>query len=55
MVKNPQEASDDMITTDQSSARLPVTEIQRFCMHDGPGVRTVVLERKIEYIGSSEP
>lgn len=21
---------------------LPVTEIQRFCMHDGPGVRTVV-------------
>ena len=22
--------------------RLPVTEIQRFCMHDGPGVRTVV-------------
>ena len=31
-----------MITTDQSSARLPVTEIQRFCMHDGPGVRTVV-------------
>lgn len=24
------------------SARLPVTEIQRFCMHDGPGVRTVV-------------
>lgn len=24
------------------SARLPVTDIQRFCMHDGPGVRTVV-------------
>ncbi len=23
-------------------AVLPVTEIQRFCMHDGPGVRTVV-------------
>ncbi len=22
--------------------RLPVTDIQRFCMHDGPGVRTVV-------------
>ncbi|MBQ9151799.1 MAG: glycyl-radical enzyme activating protein [Clostridia bacterium] len=22
--------------------RLPVAEIQRFCMHDGPGVRTVV-------------
>ena len=22
--------------------KLPVTEIQRFCMHDGPGVRTVV-------------
>jgi pyruvate formate lyase activating enzyme len=21
---------------------LPVSEIQRFCMHDGPGVRTVV-------------
>ena len=21
---------------------LPVTEIQRFCMHDGPGIRTVV-------------
>lgn len=27
--------NDEMIT-------LPVTEIQRFCMHDGPGVRTVV-------------
>lgn len=24
---------------------LPVTEIQRFCMHDGPGVRTVVFFR----------
>ena len=42
MVKNPQEASDDVTTTDPSAARLPVTEIQRFCMHDGPGVRTVV-------------
>lgn len=42
MVKNPQEASDDVIMTDQPAARLPVTEIQRFCMHDGPGVRTVV-------------
>ena len=42
MVKNPQEASDDVIMTDQTAARLPVTEIQRFCMHDGPGVRTVV-------------
>lgn len=25
--------------------RLPVTEIQRFCMHDGPGVRTVVFTK----------
>lgn len=25
-----------------STLTLPVTEIQRFCMHDGPGVRTVV-------------
>lgn len=24
------------------TAHLPVTEIQRFCMHDGPGVRTTV-------------
>ena len=22
--------------------KIPVTNIQRFCMHDGPGVRTVV-------------
>lgn len=27
---------------DHSDIRLPVAEIQRFCMHDGPGVRTVV-------------
>ena len=31
-----------MTPIDPSSLRLPVTEIQRFCMHDGPGVRTVV-------------
>ncbi len=31
-----------MTPTDPSPLRLPVTEIQRFCMHDGPGVRTVV-------------
>ena len=31
-----------MNPTTPSAARLPVTEIQRFCMHDGPGVRTVV-------------
>lgn len=31
-----------MTPTDSSPLRLPVTEIQRFCMHDGPGVRTVV-------------
>ena len=31
-----------MTHTDYRAARLPVTEIQRFCMHDGPGVRTVV-------------
>ena len=42
MVKNPQEARDDMTNPDHTAARLPVTEIQRFCMHDGPGVRTVV-------------
>ena len=27
---------------EDSSAAFPVAEIQRFCMHDGPGVRTVV-------------
>ena len=42
MVKNPQEARDDMTHPEHTAARLPVTEIQRFCMHDGPGVRTVV-------------
>ena len=42
MVKNPQEVSDDMNTQPNLAPRLPVTEIQRFCMHDGPGVRTVV-------------
>ncbi len=31
-----------MIQTASDSVRLPVTELQRFCMHDGPGVRTVV-------------
>ena len=31
-----------MSPTFNPAARLPVTEIQRFCMHDGPGVRTVV-------------
>ncbi len=25
-----------------ASVTLPVTDVQRFCMHDGPGVRTVV-------------
>jgi pyruvate formate lyase activating enzyme len=42
MVENPQEAGDDMNPITHPSARLPVTELQRFCMHDGPGVRTVV-------------
>lgn len=27
---------------EKQGVRLPVAEIQRFCMHDGPGVRTVV-------------
>ena len=27
---------------DDQRMTLPVAEIQRFCMHDGPGVRTVV-------------
>lgn len=27
---------------DQPNMTLPVAEVQRFCMHDGPGVRTVV-------------
>ncbi len=40
--KKPQEAGDDMDPITHPPARLPVTEIQRFCMHDGPGVRTVV-------------
>ncbi len=33
-----------MSQSDQNAAqlRLPVTELQRHCMHDGPGVRTVV-------------
>lgn len=31
-----------MNSISHSASRLPVTEIQRFCMHDGPGVRTVV-------------
>ncbi len=31
-----------MIPVLSSATVLPVTEIQRFCMHDGPGVRTVV-------------
>lgn len=32
-----------MLTNQEKEAiRLPVTEIQRFCMRDGPGVRTVV-------------
>ena len=31
-----------MNPTTDAQARLPVTDIQRFCMHDGPGVRTVV-------------
>ncbi len=26
----------------EMNRRLPVTDVQRFCMHDGPGVRTVV-------------
>ena len=30
---------------EHTAARLPVTEIQRFCMHDGPGVRTVVFSK----------
>ena len=29
-------------SADRFTETLPVTEIQRFCMHDGPGVRTVV-------------
>ena len=31
-----------MLPSSHPSPALPVTEIQRFCMHDGPGVRTVV-------------
>lgn len=31
-----------MNPADRFTETLPVTEIQRFCMHDGPGVRTVV-------------
>ncbi len=29
----------------ENQITLPVTEIQRFCMHDGPGLRTVVFFR----------
>ncbi len=31
-----------MFERDIACMTLPVTDIQRFCMHDGPGVRTVV-------------
>ncbi len=31
-----------MVQNELTKDMLPVTDIQRFCMHDGPGVRTVV-------------
>ncbi len=34
--------SNNMVQNELAKDMLSVTEIQRFCMHDGPGVRTVV-------------